>query len=82
MEGEPNAVRYRRVDGTVSEPFGKVTGLKLRKGDVLELSTGGGGGYGPPEERDPQAVHDDVRNGYISAECARLYYPHAFLQTS
>jgi N-methylhydantoinase B len=78
MEGEPNAVRYRRADGTLSEPFGKVTGLKLRKGDVLELSTGGGGGYGPPEEREPQVVHDDVRNGYISPEHARRYYPHAF----
>lgn len=77
-EGKANSVRYRRADGSVSEPFGKITGLKLKRGDVLELSTGGGGGYGPPEERDAKAVLDDVRNGYISEAYARQNYPHAF----
>lgn len=77
-DGRPNAVRYRRADGTASEIFGKITGLKLRKGDVLELLTGGGGGYGPPAEREAAAVVEDVRNGYISEEYARRHYPHAF----
>jgi len=34
----------------------------------------GGGGYGSPLERDPQAVLDDVLDEYISAESARDVY--------
>ena len=33
-----------------------------------------GGGYGPPEERDPALVRRDVREGKISAERARDVY--------
>jgi N-methylhydantoinase B len=34
----------------------------------------GGGGYGDPHRRDPNAVHEDVRGGYVSAEAARRDY--------
>jgi N-methylhydantoinase B len=78
QEGHANGVRYRRAGEPMGEIFGKVTGLKLHKGDSLELLTGGGGGYGAPEERDPGAVHEDVRNGYTSEDHARRHYPHAF----
>ena len=33
-----------------------------------------GGGYGPPFERAPEAVLDDVRDGYISRETAARDY--------
>ena len=33
---------------------------------------------GPPGERDPDAVRDDVREGYITEAQARRIYPHAF----
>jgi N-methylhydantoinase B len=36
--------------------------------------TGGGGGYGPPSEREPDAIRRDVREGYVSAEAARRDY--------
>ena len=36
--------------------------------------SGGGGGWGPPAERDPEAVRRDVRDGYVSAEAARRDY--------
>jgi N-methylhydantoinase B len=52
--------------------------VEIPKGAVVHLRTGGGGGYGPPEERDPAAVHEDVRNGYLSERAARELYPHAF----
>jgi N-methylhydantoinase B len=34
----------------------------------------GGGGYGNPFERDPQAVLDDVLNGYVTLEAAARDY--------
>ncbi len=43
-------------------------------GDVLSFYSAGGGGYGPPQERDPEAVAADVQNGYVSVERARRDY--------
>ena len=40
----------------------------------VETALPGGGGYGNPFERDPQAVLDDVVNGYVSLEAARREY--------
>ena len=34
----------------------------------------GGGGYGPPRERDPDRVRRDVAEGWISPERARDVY--------
>ena len=41
------------TDGT-SEPVAKATRLHVPKGATLVLNNGGGGGYGPPAERDPR----------------------------
>jgi N-methylhydantoinase B len=76
-EARPNGVALNLPDGTRTE-FGKATRLPVPRGATLELYTGGGGGYGPAAERDPQAVRDDVREGYITEEYARRHYPHAF----
>lgn len=42
--------------------------------DVLANNTGGGGGYGDPLEREPEAVARDVRNGFVSPEAAEREY--------
>jgi N-methylhydantoinase B len=34
---------------------------------VLVVETGGGGGYGDPSERDPEAVVNDLADGYYSS---------------
>ena len=47
----------------------KVT-VQLSENDVVSYRTCGGGGYGPPEERDPAAVLRDVKDGRVSAERA------------
>ena len=39
------------------------TTLDLVPGDVISVRTCGGGGYGPPEERDPERVLRDVLRG-------------------
>jgi N-methylhydantoinase B len=48
--------------------------IELEAGDVVSYRTCGGGGYGPPEERDPELVRRDVREGKVSAERAREIY--------
>ena len=48
--------------------------VELEAGDVISVRTCGGGGYGPPSERDPELVRRDVREGKVSAERARDVY--------
>lgn len=50
------------------------TSTNVKKGDRVVIKTSGGGGWGNPAERDPQAVEYDVLNGYVSAESAREVY--------
>jgi N-methylhydantoinase B len=52
----------------------KATQHPIAAGDLVRILTGGGGGYGPPAERDPEAVRRDVSEGYVSAEAARRDY--------
>src|SRR5262249_39561888 len=40
-------------------------------GDVISFQQSGAGGYGPPFERDPARVFEDVLDGYVSVEQAR-----------
>ena len=47
---------------------------QLTPGTEVTLELPGGGGYGPPEERDPALVLEDVRNGYVSLKRARDDY--------
>lgn len=48
--------------------------FQMRPGDVLDVWTTGGGGYGDPLERDPGRVLDDVLDGKVSPEAARSEY--------
>jgi N-methylhydantoinase B len=48
--------------------------VELRDGERIVSITCGGGGYGPPAEREPEAVRRDVVEGWISAERARAVY--------
>ena len=50
------------------------SGAKVRQGDKIDLWSGGGGGYGDPLERDPAAVLEDVKDGYVSIDGARRDY--------
>ena len=82
LEGGADAARanscaLRLPDGTRSV-FGKATRLLCPKGSTLQLTCGGGGGYGPAPERDPDAVHSDIAEGYVTDAVARADYPHAF----
>jgi N-methylhydantoinase B len=49
-------------------------GNVLRKGDVLRLSTSGGGGWGHPLDRPLERVRRDVVGGFVSVGAAREDY--------
>jgi N-methylhydantoinase B/oxoprolinase/acetone carboxylase alpha subunit len=88
--GEPGgngATLIRKADSaewkTVRELYGKISSSKfanitLEPGDRILLVTPGGGGYGDPTAREPEAVAEDVREGYVSAEAAAKSYGYAF----
>ncbi|MFM1815168.1 MAG: hypothetical protein RLZ98_1863 [Pseudomonadota bacterium] len=46
----------------------------LKVGDTFRLDSPGGGGYGDPLKRDPEAVLRDVVEGYVSPEAAERDY--------
>ena len=48
--------------------------IKLNKGDYIKIVTGGGGGYGDPQERLKSMITDDLENGFIDAEIVELKY--------
>nr|MBA2474608.1 hydantoinase B/oxoprolinase family protein [Actinomycetota bacterium] len=54
--------------------LGSKTTIELVAGDVVSYRTCGGGGYGPPQERDPARVLRDVVERKVSVERAREHY--------
>ena len=54
--------------------LGSKTTIEVGAGDVVSYRTCGGGGYGPPEERDPEHVLRDVVEGKVSAARASELY--------
>jgi N-methylhydantoinase B len=47
---------------------------ELKHSDSVTCEMAGGGGYGNPLERDPKAVQEDVRMGFVSLSSARDDY--------
>jgi N-methylhydantoinase B len=57
------------------EHLSKAQDIPLAPGDRVEVRTPGGGGYGPPDRRDPVAVAHDLAMGYYSESEARALFP-------
>jgi len=49
-------------------------GVALEAGEFVVSHSACGGGYGPPFELDPGRVLHDLREGWITAVCARSVY--------
>ena len=62
----PGTPAERRVHSKASDT--------VEHGDVVSFQQSGAGGYGPPWERDRQAVLRDVLEDYVSLEGARRDY--------
>ena len=82
LSGMGNQVNLNQ-SGEVLDKFtnAKVLLKRLNKGDTFTLLTGGGGGFGPPGERDPERVKNDLRQEYICKESAKKIYKVAVLKS-
>ncbi len=64
LPGKPAEFYLVRENGDTIKLQGKTT-VTLNKGDEIVIKTAGGGGYGPPKERDPRAIERDRENGLL-----------------
>jgi N-methylhydantoinase B len=73
--GEPGSLAETVLnpDGN-AERMGSKDVRPLSKGDVVSFRLNGGGGYGSPRERSPEAIAQDVADGYVSPEAAQRIY--------
>lgn len=62
------------ADGETEAIESTFVNRELSAGASVEFRTAGGGGWGSPLERAPDAVADDVRGGLVSPERAREVY--------
>jgi N-methylhydantoinase B len=73
--GAGNQVALRIGGKQLAElPNAKVHMRRLNKGDAVTIRAGGGGGFGPAHEREPERVLHDVREGYVSIQAAAEKY--------
>jgi N-methylhydantoinase B len=74
--GGLNQVRIERADGTVYVPphRSKDQGIGLGAGDVVDVKTPGGGGFGDPAQRDPRLIARDLSRGYYTREQVRTLF--------
>ena len=73
-DGSPNYVEVLRAGGGNAERFGKASRFSLRRGDLVRLVTGTGGGYGNPREREPLLVLEDLHDEIITGREATEVY--------
>jgi N-methylhydantoinase B len=63
-----------RPDGSVEEHNDIVGFVEIDASERIGSRSAGGGGYGNPLERDPSAVLQDIREGFVSCERAASVY--------
>jgi N-methylhydantoinase B len=65
--GAANSAIVRRADGSERVVL-KATEIELATGDVVTFFTAGGGGFGNPHERAPEASARDISDGVVSGD--------------
>jgi N-methylhydantoinase B len=65
-----SVVIWRGGQAMIPEHLSKAQDVALKPGDRVRVGTPGGGGYGDPKMRDPEAVGEDVRLGRYTDEQA------------
>lgn len=71
--GLPGSAGRIRVTGRSKDIPGKCE-LRVEPGERLIFDTPGGGGFGPPDRRDPQLLSEDLARGLVSPEAAKSDY--------
>ena len=74
LDGAPGRWILTRANGTTERLQCRQAGIHMEPNDVLTTITPGGGGYGPPAERDPALVAEDLSNGEITMAKAKEDY--------
>jgi N-methylhydantoinase B len=69
-----SARQFRLKRDGSTEPLDACAQVRLADGERIQSYSCGGGGYGPPTDRDPARVARDVAEGWISAVRARDVY--------
>jgi N-methylhydantoinase B len=70
-----NRVNLRIAGKLIDDlPNAKVFTRRLEVGDQIHHLSGGGGGFGPPTDREAERVAFDVAEGYISRDVAEKSY--------
>jgi N-methylhydantoinase B len=75
--GKPGAPNRLTLRANSDDPYvveHTANWVPLEAGHHIVYDYGGGGGWGDPFERDPQAVLDDVLDEYVSIEGAEKDY--------
>ncbi len=76
--GQPGGRAFagvRRPDGTLLRDCGAGELVTLTRTDeVAEIVFAGGAGYGPPAERDPASLAEDLQDGKVTTGAARDAY--------
>ncbi len=72
--GTLNFIRLTYPDGRTVTPKNKDLITGVPKGTIYHQQAGGGGGYGDPARRDREVLHEEVKNGVVSAQAARDLY--------
>lgn len=73
LSGARSLHKKRNLDGQL-EDLDICGPVLIAEGERLVARTSGGGGYGPPESREPERVLADVREGWVSPSRARDIY--------
>ena len=83
MAGGKAGLLMKRNDSnewlTVAQAFNKASPSKfanvpIQPGDRIKITGPAGGGWGPPAERDPKMVAEDLLDGFITREQAETVY--------
>jgi N-methylhydantoinase B len=73
--GKPGSCNYFELQvGNGARRAARAPTTIMKRGDIIRMFTGGGGGYGDPFARPAGEVFDEVRAEYITAEQAREDY--------
>ncbi|MCG1009700.1 hydantoinase B/oxoprolinase family protein [Salinicoccus sp. ID82-1] len=67
-KGASSYIEVHKSNGDIIGPLGVTTRLRLDKGDVVDLVTPSGGGYGNPSDREYGKVERDIKNGFYTEE--------------
>jgi N-methylhydantoinase B len=72
--GGANAGQEKLTANGVEEEVPRVGQVHLEAGELIVSRSCGGGGFGPPAERDPARVQYQVAEGFVSRDRARDVY--------